>query len=74
MSDRTGITREARTLSGCDVGRAILTPHGDWKTISQIIHDDEEQYVLIGTLDERGYMGTFNPWSTDTVTIRGRDE
>ena len=74
MSDRTGVTREARTLSGADVGRLILTPRGEWKTIGMIIHDDEEQYVQISIYDERGYSSTFEPFPTDTVTIRGRDE
>lgn len=67
----TGVTREARTLNGADVGRLIERHPGEWEPITAIHHEDSLVRIDWGEAWGEDYE-FFNP--TDTVTIRGRDD
>jgi hypothetical protein len=74
LTEHTGVTREARSLSGVDRGRWLtFTEHGD--TIQgPILSIEHSQYgntwAYIGDPGDCGI--DLDP--TDVVTIRGRDE
>lgn len=68
MTARTGTTREARTLSGCDVGREVLVYGDGWTRIDQIDHYHGGVDIYLASNEELHFA------PTDTVTIRGRDE
>jgi hypothetical protein len=70
LTEHTGITREARSLSGCDVGREALLGNS-WKIIAAVHHDDISTRIDWG--EAWGEQNRFLA-PTDTVTIRGRDE
>lgn len=70
MSDRTGITREAGTLSGCDVGREVWNSHSEaWEPLQRINHSC---YNSVDVKTRTGMWIYLTP--ADTVQIRGRDE
>jgi hypothetical protein len=74
--DRTGVPREARTLSGCDVGRIYSGPGVSSSTpvvIASVYQDGEsvELELSVG----RGWAAVAVSLApTDLVTIRGIDQ
>lgn len=72
MTARTGTPREARTLSGCDVGREVSVAGDQWYPIIRIEHHERGVMIAVDHSDLRHY--TLHRKATDLVTIRGRDE
>lgn len=73
LHDRTGTTREARTLSGCDVGREIWDDvYEKWVTIASITHHPDGD-VTVCFPEPYALTATHYP-PTSLVPVRGRDE
>lgn len=73
MTERPGVAREARSLSGADLGRLYVGEHGACWVIVHIQHDPGQTIITMHNGNrEREHGRVFAP--TDTVTIRGRDE
>lgn len=73
MTARTGVTREARTLSGRDVGKLVWI-ECEWRVIFRIIHYDNRTIIEYHLNLDAGTTYQAHLAPTDTVTIRGRDE
>lgn len=70
MSERAGSVRDARFLSGADIGRTITLPNGERHTIRDIWHDGATVEVCYKG-DPDYIVHAFAP--TDAVTITGAD-
>lgn len=77
MSERVGSVRDARFLSGADIGRVILLRSGRRATILGVIHQDRRVIVQFTPRWNLGELGhdfdeiTLRPH--DAVTITGAD-
>jgi hypothetical protein len=73
LTEHTGVTREARSLSGSDIGRLYVEDNGACWVIVHIQHDPGQTIITMHNGNqEREHGRVLDP--TDTVTIKGRDE
>ncbi|MDR2257007.1 MAG: hypothetical protein LBE25_13585 [Arthrobacter sp.] len=71
MSERAGSVRDARFLSGADIGRTILLPNGERHIIRDIWHDGINVEVCYKAEPDDVVL-FFSPH--EAVTITGADE
>ena len=64
------VTREARYLSGADIGKTITAALGHERTIQSVDHDQHGCWVRSSTKDGRRWKNHFTP--NELVTITGK--
>ncbi|ASN39011.1 hypothetical protein CGQ24_08270 [Arthrobacter sp. 7749] len=71
LGENMPITREARYLSGADLGKTFIVAPDQERTIQEINHYKQGCWILSSTEDGRRWKNHYEPTATATITVTG---